>query len=294
MSSPIKMSAQTSTNVGILLQEDDDVTPENKTKPSLGDTFDIGRVKAIGVFNDVFLFGQLDCYREDSRTGLILDGKPLRTQNKRFVSGLCRLIITVEGAVYDGELSQGMMQRQRLHLQQRKRCDDRLYNFIGYSNQMEKVNNTLYSQIAFIDCDVIFNTGVPMDEVRESITRYTIDTEGMLLNLSAVDLVERYKSFAVNACCISIARLYVHPAFRSLGLSAWMLKNLPILGQTVVNMPVGDMLLVPGDFSNEAARRKQPRSEYIEWLRGYYVRNGFKPEQSLTAKGIYRNQRLTL
>lgn len=133
-----------------------------------------------------------------------------------------------------------------------------------------------------------------MDDMRDSISRYTVDTEEMLLDLAAIDLVENYRSHAINACCLAIARLYVHPAFRSLGLSAWLLQSLPVLGQTVVNMPVGDMLLIPGDFSNEAKRRHQTRKEYLDWLRTYYEKSGFKPEENLSVKGVYRNQRITL
>lgn len=263
-------------------------------KVKRGDTFDIAKVKSIGVFNDVVLFGSLDCYREDSRAGLVLDGQSLRTQNKRFVSGLCRLTITVEGVVYDGRMSQGMLQREKLKLKSRPRHEERLRGFVGYEKQLKEIEDTLYSQIAFVDCDVIFSTGASLEDMRDSIARYTIDTEEMLLDLAAVDLVEGYNSYRINACCLAISRLYIHPAFRSLGLSAWLLRNLPVLGQTVVNMPVGDMLLIPGDFSNEAKRRHQTRQEYLEWLREYYKKNGFLPEDSLTVKGIYRNKRLNV
>jgi GNAT superfamily N-acetyltransferase len=259
-----------------------------------GETFDIARVKNIGVFNDVVLFGQLDCYREDSRAGLVLDGQSLRTRNKKFVSGLCRLTITVEGVVYDGRMSQGMLQRERLGLRSRTRQEDRLRGFVGYEKQLKEIENTLYSQIAFVDCDVIFSTGTSLDEMRDSIEKYTIDTEEMLLDLAAVDLVETYKSTRINACCLAISRLYIHPAFRKLGLSSWLLRNLPVLGQTVVNMPVGDMLLIPGDFSNESRRQHKTKREYVEWLKEYYEKNGFLLENDLTIKGIYRNNRISV
>lgn len=292
--SPEIVANPMNTNVQILLSEQDAKKGAGKYKVRRGDTFDIGKVKTIGVFNDVVLFGSLDCYREDSRAGLVLDGQSLKTQNKRFVSGLCRLMITVEGVVYDGRMSQGMLQREKLQLRSRQRKDDRLRGFVGYEKQQKEIEDTLYSQIAFVDCDVIFNTGVGMDDMRDSIARYTMDTEEMLLDLAAVDLVEGYNSYGINACCLAIARLYIHPAFRSLGLSAWLLRNLPILGQTVVNKPVGDMLLIPGDFSNEAKRRHQTRQEYLDWLCQYYKKNDFYPEDDLSIKGVYRNKRLNL
>lgn len=279
------------TNVQILLSEQDAKKGVGK-KVKRGETFDIAKVKTIGVFNDVVLFGSLDCYREDSRAGLVLDGQSLRTQNKKFVSGLCRLTITVEGVVYDGKMSQGMLQRQKLQLRSRPRRDERLRGFVGYEKQQQEIEDTLYSQIAFVDCDVIFSTGVNLDDMRDSIARFTVDPEEMLLDLAAVDLVEKYASVSLNACCLAIARLYIHPAFRSLGLSAWLLKQLPVLGQTVVNKPVGDMLLIPGDFSNEAKRRHQTRQEYLEWLRKYYEKNEFYPEENLLVKGVYRNTKI--
>ena len=292
---PEIIASRTNATVQISLTEQPSVAKKGAGfKVRRGDTFDIARVKSIGVFNDVVLFGSLDCYRDDSRAGLVLDGQALRTQNRRFVSGLCRLTITIEGVVYDGRMSQGMLQREKLKLHSRPRRDERLRGFVGYEKQLKEIEDTLYSQIAFADCDVIFNSGTSLEDMRDSIARYTIDTEEMLLDLAAVDLVEGYHSYNINACCLAISRLYIHPAFRSLGLSAWLLRNLPVLGQTVLNMPVGDMLLIPGDFSNEAKRRHQTRQEYITWLRKYYEKNGFLPEDGLTVKGVYRNKRLSL
>ena len=285
---------RTSANMQILLSEEPAEKRGLGRKMERGETFDIAKVKTIGVFNDVVLFGSMDCYRVDSRAGLVLDGQALHTEGRKFVSGLCRLTITVEGVVYDGVASPGALQRKHLKLTSRQRLDNRLRGFVGYEKAQEEIENTLYTQIAFADCDVIFNNGVQFSEMRESISRYTVDAEEMLLDLAAVDLVERYSANAIRACCLAISRLYVHPAFRSLGLSSWLLRNLPVLGQTVVNMTVGDMLLIPGDFSNEAKRRHQPKTEYLMWLGQYYEKNGFYPATDLSIKNVYRNKRLML
>lgn len=284
------LASQAGSSMKILLTEE----KKGLGKVEKGDTFDISRVKTIGVFEDVVLFGSLDCYREDSRTGLLLDGRSLQGDSNKYVSGLCRLTITVEGAVYQGRMSRGMLQREKLQLRSRPRRDHRLSSFVGYEKQMREIEDTLYSQIAFVDCDIIFNTGVSMEVMRDSIARYTVDTEEMLLDLAAVDLVDAYKQRGLQACCMAISRLYVHPAFRGLGLSGWLLKNLPTLGQSVINKPVVDMLLIPGDFSGEAGRRQITRSEYLNWLREYYKKNGFYPEEGLSIKGIFRQKRLAL
>lgn len=75
-----------------------------------------------------------------------------------------------------------------------------------------------------------------------------------------------------------IDRLYVFPAYRRCRISSWINNNLREILFSYVNVAVGDVLLIPGDFSNESADKfdMTPR-EYSIMLNKHYETLGYKP-----------------
>lgn len=75
-----------------------------------------------------------------------------------------------------------------------------------------------------------------------------------------------------------VDRLYVYPAYRRCRISSWIHNNLREILFSYVNVTVGDILLIPGDFSNESAERfnMTPR-EYNNLLNKHYENLGYKP-----------------
>ena len=75
-----------------------------------------------------------------------------------------------------------------------------------------------------------------------------------------------------------VDRLYVFPAYRRCRISSWIHDNLREILFSYVNVAVGDILLIPGDFSNESAERfnMTPR-EYNSLLNKHYEKLGYKP-----------------
>lgn len=264
-------------------------TKRDKELKQQSASFDIKSVLEIGCFSEVLLFGNLDCYRDNATTGLVLDGNSLSQAMHKLVSGICRLRISVEGVVKnDDGISRGFA--NRINLKGHTRRDSRLDGFIGIDDIRKEETSTKYYEIAYADCDVMYNTDDNIKEMEELIYNHTKDIEEQILDLHAIEYLRKYKENYMNVCSVSIARLYVNPTFRHLGLSKWLLKNLPILCQTVVNKPVADMFLIPGDFSSEAKNRNITKQAYTNWLKGYYERNNFK----LDKNGIYRRGILSI
>lgn len=75
-----------------------------------------------------------------------------------------------------------------------------------------------------------------------------------------------------------VDRLYVYPAYRRCRISSWIHDNLREILFSYVNVAVGDIILIPGDFSSEAADKfnMTPR-EYNTLLNKHYEKLGYKP-----------------
>lgn len=82
--------------------------------------------------------------------------------------------------------------------------------------------------------------------------------------------------FARNHIAI-VDRLYVFPAYRRCRISSWLHTNLREILFSYVNVAIGDILLIPGDFSNESAEmfNMTPR-EYSLMLYKHYEKLGYK------------------
>lgn len=73
-----------------------------------------------------------------------------------------------------------------------------------------------------------------------------------------------------------VDKLFVNEQYRRCGISSWIHLNLRDILQTYIEVQIGDMMLIPGDFTNEADRMKIPEKKYVDMLKSHYNDLGYR------------------
>lgn len=94
-----------------------------------------------------------------------------------------------------------------------------------------------------------------------------------------------------------VDKVYVYERYRQCGISTWIHANLRDIVYKFMGMPIGDMLLIPGDFSEECNKKfNMSETEYVQMLKEHYNRVGYEmqkdglminrlfPEETLSVK----------
>ena len=94
---------------------------------------------------------------------------------------------------------------------------------------------------------------------------------------TAITLQDKNNNSNITNNVVIVDKVYVYERYRSCGISRWIHENIRSIMGTYMNIHVGDILLIPGDFSMEARTKFGMSDEqYIDMLRKHYLSVGYK------------------
>lgn len=221
------------------------------------------------------LFVNFDMLRFTGSGGIELDGGVLSSLNQG-LGGISRMTASIEAYVPSGCSLKVEGLRGVDHV------ETRLGSYVGFT----KGEDYDFYPLSWADCDIlnpIGDTGVLEDVIAER----DVDVEAQLLDSVGLHLARGYQEHFVRAACVCVERLFTVNCCRGYGLASWLLGTLPVIVQASYSMLVGDILLIPGDFSSEASKRGVTPKEYLSWLEGYYEHCGFNLMDVSKLKGLF-------
>lgn len=76
---------------------------------------------------------------------------------------------------------------------------------------------------------------------------------------------------------VIVDKVYVYEHYRQCGVSTWIHTNLRDIMYRFMGMSIGDMLLIPGDFSDECGNKfNMSETQYVQMLKDHYTRVGYE------------------
>lgn len=105
------------------------------------------------------------------------------------------------------------------------------------------------------------------------------------------DIIEKSD---LNDCNIAIVdRVYVHREFRKCGISTWIHSNIGDITKVYGMIDIAAVLLIPGDFSNEAKSIfNMTKEQYEAFLKKHYKSLGYKPiSENILCKKLVKNSK---
>lgn len=124
--------------------------------------------------------------------------------------------------------------------------------------------------IAYSDIFIVKDSSnICITKDRPSNYNYDVD---MLID-KAIEIQK--KSNGRNHIAI-VDKLFVNEQYRRCGISSWVHINLRDIIMTYMDINIGDVLLIPGDFSNEAERLSIPEKAYTDMLKKHYSELGYR------------------
>jgi len=104
-------------------------------------------------------------------------------------------------------------------------------------------------------------------------TRFNKECDKGLLVSTAISLQEKK---VVSDNIVIVDKVYVYDRYRSCGISRWLHTNIRDIMFEYTGLIIGDMLLIPGDFSDEAILKfGMNNDQYINFLKKHYESIGY-------------------
>ena len=169
--------------------------------------------------------------------------------------------------------------------------DDNLLGMRWHREQELKLSRTkvddndryaiAYVDILIVKSDLSFPEQVTRrGKTVEDINKLAKTEDEVMLLSKAIDMQKSIweESNGVADCSIAIIdRVYVNKHFRKCGISSWIHKNILDIIRTYGMISVSAVLLIPGDFSNEAEQIfGLSKKDYRDMLVKHYKNTGYK------------------
>lgn len=107
--------------------------------------------------------------------------------------------------------------------------------------------------------------------------RFQGETDKSVLLDVALSLQSEGKNSSKINNILIVDRVYVYEMYRRCGISTWLHKNVRDVIESYTGVNIGDMLLIPGDFANEAGDKfYMDNKQYITMLSRHYQLVGYK------------------
>lgn len=139
-----------------------------------------------------------------------------------------------------------------------------------------------YSILGKVEDDLVQSSYSPdiseLISVANKLSEYIVSKEGMDKNEVSIAILDK---------------LYVYPAFRRCHISSWLHENLDTIIHTYLMTKPAGVLLIPGDFSNEAERKfNMAESRYVKMLIGHYKTLGYRYVNNIWIPAFYASKNI--